>query len=154
MGEVITLVKLTLSEIEEFVRTKHTLPPLLSEARFENNELTLFFKDEVEHSTGFQQMQAPPTSGRLRRARKRRNRMRTRGWAVEGRITNSKGQTCAIYKPFVQELSDPNLDFDQQKKIVETILRSNKNKPSEESIRYYLDNTLEYLKTKGSGVEQ
>jgi hypothetical protein len=148
MGEVITLVKLTLSEIEEWLRSKHSLPSTLSEARLEGKELILYFKDDEQPQERFPDPQPTVTAARIRRARKKRNRMRTRGWAVEGRITNSKGQTCAIYKPFVEALSDPNLDAEQQKKVVETILRSNRNKPSEDSIRYFLDNTLEYLKGK------
>ena len=67
------------------------------------------------------------------------------------RITNSKGQNCAIYKPFVDALQAPKLTFEEQKKKVEAILRSNRNKPSESSIEYFLENTLEYLRTRKDG---
>jgi hypothetical protein len=71
--------------------------------------------------------------------------MRTRGWEVVARISNSKGQKCSIYKPFADALQDPKLTIEERKKIVEGILRSNRNRPSEESISYFLENTLEYL---------
>jgi hypothetical protein len=72
--------------------------------------------------------------------------MKTRGWQVVARTTNSKGQKCSIYKPFVDALKNTELPLDERKKIVEGILRSNRNRPSEESIQYFLENTLEYLK--------
>jgi hypothetical protein len=71
--------------------------------------------------------------------------MKTRGWQIVARITNSKGQKCTIYKPFVDALQDPKLAIEEQKKLVEKILRSNRNRPSEASIQYFLENTLEYL---------
>ena len=74
--------------------------------------------------------------------------MKTREWEI-GRITNSKGQKCSIYKPFVDALQNPNLTNEEQKKVVEEILRSNRNRPSETSIQYFLENTLEYLKEIG-----
>jgi hypothetical protein len=72
--------------------------------------------------------------------------MKTRGWNVAARITNSKGQKCTIYKPFVDALQNSNSSQDEQRKKVEEILRANRNKPSDESISYFLENTLEYLK--------
>lgn len=72
--------------------------------------------------------------------------MKTRGWEVVARITNSKGQYCAIYKPFVEALQDQKLTIDEQRKLVETVLKTNRNRPAEASIEYFLDNTLEYLR--------
>jgi len=69
---------------------------------------------------------------------------------VAGRITNSKGQKCTIYKPFVDALQDTKLTVEEQKKLVERILRSNRNKPSEASIQYFLENTLEYLQNEAT----
>ena len=74
--------------------------------------------------------------------------MKTRGWEVVARITNSKGQKCAIYKPFVDALQDTKLSVEDQKKLVKRILRANRNKPSESSIQYFHENTLEYLEKK------
>jgi hypothetical protein len=74
--------------------------------------------------------------------------MKTRGWEIVARIVNSKGQKCSIYKPFVDALRDSSLRVEEQKAVVARILRSNKNKPSEESVRYFLENTLEYLQSQ------
>jgi len=74
--------------------------------------------------------------------------MKTRGWKVVARLTNSKGQKCAIYKPFVDALQDTKLTVEDQKKTVERILRANRNRPSESSVKYFLENTLEYLQKK------
>jgi hypothetical protein len=41
-------------------------------------------------------------------------------------------------------LQDP-LTIEEQKKVVEGILKSNRNRPAEASIQYFLENTLEYL---------
>jgi hypothetical protein len=71
--------------------------------------------------------------------------MKTRGWAVVGRITNTKGQKCTIYEPFVNALKIA-IPETEQKLAVAKILKSNGNRPSEPSIRYFLENTLEYLK--------
>jgi hypothetical protein len=144
--EILTLVKIPISEIEEWIRAKHILPSVLSEFRLEENNLVLCFKDE-ESSSKELDPQSVRNPTRRRRARRKRNRMKTRGWEVVARITNSKGQKCSIYKPFVDALTtDQNITDDEQRKLVEKILRSNRNRPSEASIQYFLENTLEYLK--------
>ncbi|MCW3999906.1 MAG: hypothetical protein NWE93_06680 [Candidatus Bathyarchaeota archaeon] len=146
--EVLTIVKIPLSEIEENIRNKHTLPSKLVEARIDGENLILSFSEEPT-SQEFEVEQSSVKkifSQKMRRSRKKRNRMKTRGWIVVARFTNSKGQQCSIYKPFVDALNDRQLNADEQRKKVETILRANRNKPSDESIRYFLDNTLEYLK--------
>jgi hypothetical protein len=145
--QVITLVKIPITEIEEWIRTKHFLPSVLSEFRLEENNLVLYFHEEemLEQEAN---ARLPKTRTRRRRARKKRNRMKTRGWEVVARLTNSKGQKCAIYKPFVDALQDTKLTVEDQKKVVKRILRSNRNRPSESSIQYFLENTLEYLQKK------
>lgn len=146
MGEqVLTLVKIPIVEIEEWIRARHVLPPVLADFRIEEDNLVLYFSQEGTSKTD-SDTQSPKTSTRRRRAHRKRNRMKTRGWEVVARITNSKGQECAIYKPFVEALQNPKLTFEEQKKAVEGILRSNRNRPSESSVRYFLENTLEYLK--------
>lgn len=145
--EVLTIVKIPLSEIAESCRSKHTLPSKLAEARIEGDSLILSFTEETAD------MEESPTmsstvqnSHRKRRSRRKRNRMKTRGWAPVGRIVNSKGQKCTIYKPFVDALQNQQLTPEDQRKKVESILRANRNRPSEESVEYFLSNTLEYLK--------
>jgi hypothetical protein len=146
MGEqILTLVKIPLTEIEEWIRDKHVLPPVLSESRIEENNLILVFKDDNTPQNDIT-TETVKTKKRKRRFRKKRNRMKTRGWTPVARITNSKGQRCTIYKPFVDALQNPELSLEEQRRIVEKILRSNRNRPSNNSITYFLENTLEYLK--------
>jgi hypothetical protein len=143
--QVITIAKIPIKDIEEWIRTKHILPMVLSDFRLEGDNLVLTFHEEPPTEKQGDSP-SPKTRTRRRRARKKRNRMKTRGWEVEARITNSKGQKCAIYKPFVDALKDQKMTAEEQKKVVEKILRSNRNRPDANSINYYLENTLEYLK--------
>jgi len=147
--QVITLVKIPIADIEEWIRTKHNLPSILADFHLEENSLVLsFHEDEIPEEDAH--LESPKVLRRRRRAHRRRNRMKTRGWEVVARITNSRGQHCAIYKPFVEALQDPKLTVEEQKKAVEGILKSNRNRPSEASVLYFLENTLEYLqKQKG-----
>jgi len=146
MGEqIITLVKIPIGEIEEWIRAKHVLPSTLSEFRIEDSNLVLTFKEDDTVSTPVRELTVK-TSRRKRRFRKKRNRMKTRGWKTVARITNSKGQKCTIYEPFVDALQDSKLTPDEQRKTVEKILRSNRNRPNEDSVTYFLENTLEYLR--------
>ena len=146
-GQVITLVKIPIAEIEEWIRTKHALPSVLTDFRIEEKDLVLYFREE-ELSENIEDLQPNRNPRRKRRAHRKRNRMRTRGWEIVARITNSKGQNCTIYRPFIDALQDASLTSEEQKKKVEAILKSNRNKPSESSIAYFLENTLEYLRSK------
>jgi len=147
--EITTVVRIPLSEIEDSVRMKHDLPKILREAKLEESYLVLYFADEPTLDKEMDSAASHPQPlHKKRRAHKRRNRMRTRGWEIVGRITNSKGQKCAIYKPFVEALEGKELTAEKQVSIVEKILKSNRNRPSETSIHYFLDNTLEFLRLK------
>lgn len=143
--EILTLVKIPLEEIEEWIRTKHVLPKVLTDFRIEKNTLLLYFVDGSASQKQEDSASSRNAVRKRRRARRKRKRMKTRGWQVVARMTNSKGQKCAIYKPFVDALRDSKLTVEEQKTVVEKILRSNRNKPSEVSIQYFLENTLEYL---------
>jgi hypothetical protein len=83
-------------------------------------------------------------SGKRRRSGQR-NRMRTRGWNVVTKAQNSHGQTVTIYEPFVVALKGGPTARRDRERLVRDILKGNGNDPGPESIRYYLDNTLEYL---------
>lgn len=147
--EIFTVVRIPIAEVEESLRAKYNLPKTLTEVRIDGDTLVFSF----EGGTSLESVITIPSKispHRRRRTHRKRNRMKTRGWKVVGRITNSKGQKCAIYQPFVGALSNPNLTTKEQKSIVEKILRSNRNKPSEDSIQYFLGNTLEYIKSKGN----
>jgi hypothetical protein len=151
--EVKTIVRIPLEEIEESVRSKHVLPKLLAEVHIEESFLVLTFVDELNMNNEITEPALQEAGKKRRRSRKKRNRMKTRGWDVVARITNSKEQKCTIYKPFVDALSNSKLTNQEQKKQVEQILKSNRNRPSEDSIQYFLENTLEYLRQKKGGFE-
>jgi hypothetical protein len=149
----LTAVRIPIAEIEEMLRTKHLLPPVLADVRIDGESLVFYFSGDPE---SVEAVSTASSTGihRRRRLRRKRNRMKTRGWEIVARIVNSKGQQCSIYKPFVDALREPNLSVENQKAVVERILRSNGNKPSTESIQYFLGNTLEYLKKNSSGNAQ
>lgn len=151
--QVITVVKVPINEIEEWLRTKYDLPSLLTDFQIGENNLVLSFREDETPDKEVDQQVAARQS-RRRRAHRKRNRMKTRGWEVVGRITNSKGQKCTIYKPFVDVLQESNLPKEEQKKIVERILKSNRNRPSDTSIQYFLENTLEYLHNNNDKTAQ
>jgi hypothetical protein len=146
--EILTIVRIPVAEIEESLRTKHILPKVLADVRVEGDSLVFCFSDEQQPAEGTASPVLSDRVPRRRRAHRKRNRMRTRGWETVARMINSKGQKCAIYKPFVEALHDPGLDVEEQKSIVAKILKSNRNRPSEASIRYFLENTLEYLQNE------
>lgn len=146
--EVLTLVKIPIIEIEEWIRTKHVLPKFLTNFSIEGDALVLYFRKESDSEKQSDFPKANNLIPRRRRAHRRRNRMKTRGWEVVARMTNSKGQKCAIYKPFVDALQNKALATEEQRKLVEKILRSNRNRPSDTSIQYFLENTLEYLRNQ------
>jgi hypothetical protein len=144
--EVVTLVKIPISEIEQWIRERHNLPKVLTDFSIQGDSLVLHFNEQPSSEII---TTTPPTRQKKRKRRKsrrKRNRMKTRGWQAVARITNSKGQKCTIYKPFVDALNGKEMTNEEQEKIVEKILRSNRNRPDAGSIRYYLENTLEYLK--------
>lgn len=143
------------------LRKRHKITEPFLELRLEDEHLAFYFVRGAAPADGevIGESEAPTVAvaeravrGRTRRARKRRNRMKTRGWPVVTKIVNSNGQTAVIYKPFVDALSGSNLSRRDQRKVVEEILRGNGNRPSKSSIQYFLDNTAEYLKTQSSGV--
>lgn len=144
--EVLTIVRVPVKEVEESLRAKHALPRFLSEVRVDGDTLVFYFSGELEPLVTTEPGPHLIGNRRRRRARRKRNRMKTRGWDVVGRMTNSKGQQCTIYKPFVEALRVTDLGYEAQKAAVEKILKSNRNKPSETSIQYFLENTLEYLR--------
>jgi hypothetical protein len=127
---------------------RNRLPEILTDVQIEGDSLVFYFREKPDERNVGESSKKPNIKMRKRRRiRRRRNRMKTRGWRVVAHIQNSKGQKCAIYEPFIDALKQP-LPYEEQKLLVAKILRSNGNRPSESSIRYFLDNTLEYLKAK------
>jgi len=117
----------------------------LTDIQVEGDSLVLYFREKQGTESTRESIKIQTVRAKKRRIRRKRNRMKTRGWKVVSRIQNSKGQKCAIYEPFVEALKQP-LPRADQKLLVAKILKSNGNRPSETSIEYFLENTLEYLK--------
>jgi len=151
--EVLTLVKIPITEIEKSLRAKHILPRALIDFRIDGDTLILSFKNEQESRKEGTLFSSYNVIRRKRRAHRRRNRMKTRGWEKVASFVNSRGQSCTIYKPFVDALRTPGLALEEQKALVTRILKSNRNKPSTTSIQYFLENTLEYLRNQPAHAE-
>lgn len=89
-----------------------------------------------------------PRGRGIRRGRRRRNRIKTRGWKVVAKINNSKGLIANIYEPFVSALRGSAIPRSEQRKLVRQIMIKNANRPAEDSVDYYLENTLDFLNGK------
>ncbi len=162
--QVATLVRVSVQEIVQSLRERHHISDPFEEVRLEDDTLVFYFSryrnapeprapaPVARHSEVSVEEVIEPRLARRRRARKRRNRMKTRGWAVVTKLDNQKGQTAVIYKPFVDALSEQGLGAREKRKRVEEILRANGNKPSPNSVRYFLENTLEYLEQQKAPV--
>lgn len=141
--ELLTVVKIPLSEIEAQIREKHVLPKSLIDAKIEDNALLLYFGNAKSKESTL------PPSPILRPAKpklvQKHYRTKTRGWQKIATIINSKGRKCAIYKPFVNSLNGKDLTLEEQRMEVQKILESNGNIPFDDTIQYFLETTLEYL---------
>jgi hypothetical protein len=146
--ELLTVVKIPLVEIENSIRTKHALPGILVETKIEKDALFLYFGNSKKSK----EIVSPSIRGIEKRNLKdqKRNRVKTKGWKIVAKIINSNGQKCAVYKPFVDALNGQTLNPEEQRLTVQRILESNGNTPSEKSIKYFLENTLEYLQSQRS----
>lgn len=156
-----------ISVIENDIRKTHRLHTSLESVTLDGDELILRFghvtrKASAEDDTdsiacmtdaaGDRASTPVPWLGnnvkkvatRKRRSSKR-NRMKTRGWNIVTKMTNSHGQTVTVFEPFVAALRGKKMSKREQKGIVARILRDNGNRPGAASIDYFLTNTLEYL---------
>ncbi len=165
--EVMVVAKVPIQRIAEDIRSRYSLEGDLFDAKLEGDILVLSFRRALGQELQQPEMKQPnsPSESKTRvtitelkttpeievkktvrrRRKSRRNRMKTRGWQVVGKIVNSKGQTGMVYKPFVEALFGKQLTPAQQRAAVASILRSNGNDPTDASIEYFLTNTLEYL---------
>jgi hypothetical protein len=136
--EVMLIVKIPIRQIADDIRDRHMMAEQLFDVKLEAENLVLSFKtphsskaEYDEKNQTVTQSLAPPILERVpkdsmaqrgnktgtirRRRRSTRNRMKTRGWQVVGKILNSKGQTAIIYRPFVQALFGKQLTPAQQR---------------------------------------
>lgn len=162
-ARVETVVRIKLSDVATEISKVHGIAEPLTSVSVEGESLVLRFGDlsDTPHSLaeGFtaellrspDSVAATPTEAQLvhlrarRRRASKRNRMRTRGWNIVTKIQNSHGQTVAIYEPFVRALRGMTGPRKAKEKAVAEILKANGNRPGPGSVKYFLENTLEFL---------
>ena len=150
------LFKIPIDEIRTLLKDQYGVDLAGVEPYLEEEHIVFALRQHDESSTDevlpFRQHTTGKRPSRARRRRRKRNRIRTRGWNVIAKITNSKGLVANIYEPLVKALEGREVTKAEQKKTVRQLLIANGNDPSEESVEYFLNNTLEYLEQTGKGA--
>ncbi len=159
--EVQTVVRRPLAILEAEIRKTHGILAPLTDVSVDNTFLTFVFSGP-KSDAGLQasplytggrrdivQRERASVPSRQRRRRRKRNRIRTAGWEVLAKFTNSKGLRCNIYKPFYEALRNREVGRREASLVALDIIKRNHNpNPSSASVEYFLDNTLEYLKAE------
>lgn len=153
------IVTKPLSDIESELRRKFRIDQALLGVSIEKEAIVFTFAGSAESPSGTRQSEVFPVGGdasqtgakRRRRKRRIRNRTKTRGWDVVAKIKNSRGQTCTIYRPFVDALKASRLPRREAYAVVRKIITQNGNDPNPATVDYFLNNTLEYLSTAKEG---
>ena len=177
--DITTVVRIPITRLEDDIRKKHSIALALQSVSLEKDAVVLRFggtsflasnqprNEGISSQTSLRGVEERYSSEiepvnpngtclielapRVRRRRpSRRNRMKTRGWNIVTKITNSRGQTVTIYEPFVAALRGKRMSRKQMENAVATVLKENGNRPGPVSIDYYLSNTLEYLAKEGN----
>ena len=162
-AQVETVVRIKVADVAAEIAQAHGIQQELVAVTVEGETLVLKYggasgpQKPVGQGFTAELLRAPETTHvesnekpvvRLRPRRRRpgkRNRMRTRGWNIVTKFQNSHGQTVAIYEPFVKALLGMAGPRRAREKAVAEILKANGNRPGPDSVKYYLENTLEYL---------
>lgn len=155
------MVSKPLTDIETELRRKYRLSQALLGVSIEKEEILFTFAGEnhsqdarsSEVTTTVGASSSTPNLGRRRRKRRIRNRTKTRGWDVVAKMKNSRGQTCTIYRPFVDALSESHLARREAYSTVRKIITQNGNDPNPATVEYFLDNTIEYLSAAGGAKD-
>lgn len=151
-----------MADIEAEVRRRFAVKTPLLDASLEPDALVLTFAGSIgKPVAGLKPRDSAPVSdeaveGRTVKRRKKhrvRQRTKTRGWDVVGKFVNSRGQSCTIYRPFVEKLSGANLKRREAYSLVRQIIVDNGNNPKPATVEYFLRNTLEYLESRGGSPQ-
>jgi hypothetical protein len=165
-NDLLYVISVKIDELAAELSKRNSIIGTLVDARVEGDTLSIYLRPldrmastrSSEPKSATASHRAPGADATLsarlairkRRARGKRNRMKTRGWSVVGQVTNEYGQKANVYQPFAEALKDTSISRTEQRAIVSKILRSNGNIPSADSIEYFLEKTLQYLKeTRG-----
>jgi len=166
-NELQYVISVRLEELANELSKRNSVHGNLVDARLDGDVLSLFLKPldrdtgesesdaatSVESQTEARTTLISKSSTRRMRGRRRRNRMKTRGWNIVGQVVNKYSQKANVYEPFVEALDNVALSRAEQRSSVSKILRSNGNVPSQDSIDYFLDSTVKYLAEKGGRHE-
>lgn len=151
------LIRIPIDELRGVIREQYGVELAGVEPSIEGGNIV--FTLDVENQDSITSLGNPlslasksKTSTRRKRKHKR-NRIRTKGWNIVAKIRNSEGLVANIYEPIVKGLEGKELARSQQFIIVRDLLTSNGNRPANESINYFLNNTLEYLRQKNKEGE-
>jgi hypothetical protein len=151
--QIHTVVRKPMADLEEEIRRKYGIRSALADVAIEQDALVFTFEGQSNAAVSREIMREPSSSRvseekvpvRVRRKRRVRNRMKTRGWDVVAKFVNGKGQSTTIYRPFYDALTRKKLKRREAYSAVRDILVANGNHPKPSSIEYFLDNTLEYI---------
>lgn len=145
------ILKIPIDELRELLKKSHGVD-LSGVEPFIEGEYLAFSLDVAEGRVPHARLDTRSTverrAPRARRRRKKRNRVRTRGWKVIAKIENSQGLTANIYEPFVKALGEKPLPKSEQRRVVRQIMVDNGNRPTDQSVEYFLTNTLQYMASK------
>lgn len=124
-----TIISIPIDEVVKWINQNHSIDGDLSRVNIQKSELMLVFTEGESKLT----------------SSRNRNRMRTRGWTIIGRVKVSNNQIAKIYKPFVDALSKEGLTEKDRYDIVRDILESNGNIPNDSNIEYILETTTDFI---------
>jgi hypothetical protein len=144
-GELFQIVvRKALGDIERELRAKYEIGKFpFDSAYIEGDSVVFVFSEPFLSQAG------PSRKERKRpRRRSRRNRTKTRGWKPVASFTNSLGQRVRVYDSLLNALRDnTGASKGIQRQLVGNLLRSNGNSPTKDQVEYFLENTLEFLKS-------
>jgi len=162
--EVQTVVRRPLALLEDEIRKAHGISAPLADVSVDDAFLTFVFSGskvdvktqgilrEAGGNADLVQRERASNPARQRRRRRKRNRVRTAGWEIMAKITNSKGLRCNIYRPFYEALKGGEIGKREAALRVLEIMKKNRNpNPSSASVEYFLANTLEYIQVEQGG---
>ena len=146
--------------VEEEIRRIHGIKTPLADVSVDDTFLTFVFAGSKSEPLGPSKLRGSPHDDLVelertsephaqRRRRRKRSRIRTAGWEVIAKFTNSKGLRCNIYKPIYEALSNPDLGEREAALAVREVIKKNRNpNPASASVQYFLQNTLEYISSQ------
>lgn len=146
------VIKIPINELRELIKKQYGIELAGIEPSLEGDSIVFVLEmanEEIDRTPSVTMSLGQEYKASSKRKRKRkRNRIKTKGWNVIAKINNSDGIVANIYEPLVDKLRGKDLSRSEQFKLIREVLESNSNHPSDESVNYFLNNTLEFLHRK------